>query len=209
MIQQKWKKVNFYNSALKPLPRLPYRSKQLSLWDVLIFATFGTSRSTRKCHRFHFWLSQIEGNWWEKTTRHPLQLPVHPPTPPKHLWTLQNTLRHHKHIPQSTTNSFDFYKALVRQSKRHLSCQEMSGGTLWEMRVSEDVCWVSGIFVSVKAMSGLSWECLEISEGDWGVSSLEVVEGEGGLKGVSGCIFPSVSFNFGKSQMRSWHFLVD
>ena len=93
-----------------------------------------------------------------------------PSNTPKHLWTLQNTLRHHKHIPQSTTNSFDFYKALVRQSKRHLSCQEMSGGTLWEMRVSEDVCWVSGIFVSVKAMSGLSWECLEISEGVWGVS---------------------------------------
>ena len=44
-------------------------------------------------------------------------------------------------------------------------------------------------FGDVKDMPGVSWECLGISEGGWGVSSLEVVEGEGGLKGVSGSIW--------------------
>ena len=45
---------------------------------------------------------------------------------------------------------------------------------------------------------GSVWRYLRMAGG-----CLEVVEGEGGLKGVSGSIFPSVSFNFGKSQMRS------
>ena len=44
-------------------------------------------------------------------------------------------------------------------------------------------------FGDVKDMPGVSWECLEISEGDWGVSSLEVVEGEGGLKGCLAAFF--------------------
>ena len=167
MIHWNWNKVNFYNSALKHLSRLPNRSKQPSYWDILIFATFGTSRSTWKCHGFHLWLSQIEGNLWEKTTSHPFQPPVHPPTPPKHLLALQNTLRHPKHIPLSARNSLDFYKALNRQSERHLSCQGMSGGTLWEMRVSEDVCWVSGRFVSVYSCL---WQCQGYVRGVMGVS---------------------------------------
>ena len=54
MIQQKWNKVNFYNSALKPLPRLPNRSKRPQLWDILIFETSRTSRSTGKFQGTHF-----------------------------------------------------------------------------------------------------------------------------------------------------------
>ena len=58
-------------------------------------------------------------------------------------------------------------KAFVRQSERHLSCQGMCGGTLGEMRVSEDVCWVSGMFVGVY---GCIWQCLGYIRGDRGVS---------------------------------------
>ena len=70
----------------------------------------------------------------------------------------------------STKRSLDS----LTQTERHLSCQGMPGGTLWEMRVSEDVCWVSGMFVSVyvclwqyqgyvrgvMGVSGDIWGCL-------------------------------------------------
>ena len=70
MIHWNWNKVNFYNSALKPLSRLPNRSKLKTtlLRGIFIVETFVTSRFTRKWHGFHLWLSKIEGNWWEKLT---------------------------------------------------------------------------------------------------------------------------------------------
>ena len=49
MIQQNCNKVNSYNSAPKPLPRLPNRSKWPYPWDILIYETPGTARSTGKC----------------------------------------------------------------------------------------------------------------------------------------------------------------
>ena len=70
--------------------------------------------------------------------------------------TPSNTLKHRKPppstpntLPCSPRKSLDCSQALVRQSGRHLSCQVMSEGNLGEMRVSGDVCWVSGMFVSV------------------------------------------------------------
>ena len=41
-------KINYSNSALKPLPRLPNVPKVAYVWDILIFQAFGTSRSTGK-----------------------------------------------------------------------------------------------------------------------------------------------------------------
>ena len=41
-------KVNYSNSALKPLPNLPNVPKAAYVWDNLIFQAFGTSRSTGK-----------------------------------------------------------------------------------------------------------------------------------------------------------------
>ena len=167
VIHWNWNKVNFYIQLWNLSQGFPIGQNNSHIGTFWYLRHFGTSRSSKKCHGFHLWLSQIEGNWWEKTTRHPFQPPVHPPTPPKHLWTLQNTLRDPKHIPLSARNSLDFYKALVIQSERHLSGQGMSGGTLWEMRVSEDVCWVSGVFVSVY---GCIWQCQGYVRGVMGVS---------------------------------------
>ena len=198
MIHWNWNKVNFYNSALKPLPRLPYRSKQLSLWDILIFATFGTSRSTRKCHVFHLWLSQIEGNWWEKTTRHPFQPPIHPPTPPKHLWTLQNTLRDPKHIPLSARNSLDFYKALVRQSDTDWEAFELSRYA-WRDSVRYEgvrrcLLSVSNVCECLRLSLAISRICQGCDGSVWDICGC--LEGVEGWRGPEGGVWLHFSFSF-------------
>ena len=111
MIQQNCNKVNSYNSALKPLPRLPNRSKWPYLWDILIYETSGPSRSTGKRQGSHLCLPKFEGNWREKSTRHPPQPPLHTTTPPRHPQTSPDIpispLTYHKHCqmqPSTFTN---------------------------------------------------------------------------------------------------------
>ena len=58
-------------------------------------------------------------------------------------------------------------------------------------------------FGNVEDMSEVLWECLGISKGVLGK-----LEGVGGLRGVSGSHFPSISFNFRKSQMGSLTFSI-
>ena len=78
----------------------------------------------------------------------------------------------------------------------------MSEGNLGEMRVSEDVFWVSGMLVSVY---GCLWKCLGYVRGDMGVfgdvmGCLEVSRGSRkvGLGAGGGCLvvfslkFPSI-----------------
>ena len=155
----------------------------------------------------------IDGNWVENTPHIPLIAWIHPPTPPKHTWTLQNSPRHTKHAHMSPMKSLSHFQALIRESERHIVCQGpwqgMSGGTLGEMRVLDDVCWVSGMSVSVW---GCLWQCLGFVKGDMWVCGYiwGCLGGVGGCKGDSGrCLVvfsPSISFNFEKSQMRSLTF---
>ena len=127
---------------------------------------------------------------------------------------LQNTLWHPKHSPLSSRNSLDYSKALVRQSEGHLSCQRMSGETLGEMRVSKDVCWVSGMF---KSLCSCLWQCLGYVMGDiwvygdiWGclgvsMRSWRVKVGWGGCLVVFPLQFPSI---LGSHKLDPWHFAV-
>ena len=144
----------------------------------------------------------------------PPSAPLHLQITPKHHWKPQNTLRHLKHIPLSPRNSLGHSQALFRQSERHLSCQRKSGGTLGEMRVSEDVFWVSGMLVSVY---GCLWKCLGYVRGDMGVSgdfkgcgvraSWEVLGGpQGGCLVVFSLKFPSI---LESHKWYPWHFPVD
>ena len=57
----------------------------------------------------------------------PLKAQIHPPTPQKHPWTLQNSPRHPEHAHISPRKSLSYFQALIRQSERHLVCQGMSG----------------------------------------------------------------------------------
>ena len=56
-------------------------------------------------------------------------------------------------------------------------------------------------FGNVLDMSEVMCQCLGISKGAWGA-----LEGVGGLRGMSGSLFSSMSINFQKSQMESLTF---
>ena len=87
-------------------------------------------------------------------------------TPKTHLETQKHPQapQTHPHDPQE---QIDYSKTLVRHSERHLGCQGMSGRTLGEMRVSDHVCCMSGMLLSV-------WGCygnvLGYVRGGFGVS---------------------------------------
>ena len=126
--------------------------------------------------------------WWGLGRKHSqmtLKARIHPPTPPKHPWKLKKHPQAPQTHPMTPRNSFDYSKTLVRHSERHLGCQGMSGRTLGEMRVSDHVCCMSGMLVSV-------WGCygyvLGYVRGGFGVSGdiwgcLGVLEGVRGARG--------------------------
>ena len=61
MIIWNCQKVNYSNSALKPLPRLPNVPKVAyvwPIWDILIFQAFGTIRFTGVSHGAYLQLEQ-------------------------------------------------------------------------------------------------------------------------------------------------------
>ena len=131
-----------------------------------------------------------------------------PKTPLKHFKTPPGTPNTLTSLPEK----LEYFQALIRQFARHLVCQGMSGRTLGEMRVSDDVCWGSGMFVSVW---GCLWQCLGYAKGDMGVFGdiWGSLGGVGGCKGGSGRCpvvfplqFPPNSSNFRKSHMRSLTF---
>ena len=101
MIIWNWNKVNSYISALKPLPRVPNRSKWPWCWDILIFETSGTSTSFGKCQWFYKCTIYIDEIWVESTTRYLWKHRFTPQHPPKHPKTIKITLRHPRHIPCS------------------------------------------------------------------------------------------------------------
>ena len=142
----------------------------------------------------------------------PPSAPLHLQITPKHHWKPQNTLRHLKYIPLSPRNSLGHSQALFRQSERHLSCQRKSGGTLGEMRVSEDVFWVSGMLVSVY---GCLWKCLGYVRGDMGVSRdiwgclWEVGGPTGGWEGCLAVFSLHLPSILGSHRLDSWHLPVD
>ena len=152
MIVWNWNKVNSYISALKPLPELPNSSKWPQLWDILIFETSGTFRSSGKWQCFNKCTVDIGGNWVENAPRYLS----------KQGYTrqhFQNTPAHFK-TPPGTPNTLTSLPGKALDTAKHSSdslqgiwfvnlTQGMSGRTLGEMRVSDDVCWVSGMFVSV------------------------------------------------------------
>ena len=63
MIIWNCQKVNYSNSALKPLPRLPKVPKVAYVWDILIFQAFGTIRFTGASHRAYLQLENIGQHW--------------------------------------------------------------------------------------------------------------------------------------------------
>ena len=147
--------------------------------------TSGTLTSFGKCQCFYRCTMYIDGNWVENTPRwlsQPVYTLQHPQNTPGNS---KNTPRLPKHTPMTPRNSFDYSKTLVRHSERHLGCQGMSGRTLGEMRVSDHVCCMSGMLLSV-------WGCygnvLGYVRGDFGVSGdiwgcLWVLEGVRGARG--------------------------
>ena len=129
-------------------------------------------------------------------------------TPKTPLDTSKHPQTHQTH-PPVPRNNLDYSQALIRQFERHLVCQGMSGRTLRVMRVSDAVCWMSGLFVSVK---GCLWQCLGYVKGDMGVCGdiWGSLGGVGGCKGAQDGVwlsfplqFPPNSSNFRKSHMRS------
>ena len=122
-------------------------------------------------------------NWREKTIRHPPQPPVHPLTPP-------NTPGHFK-TPQAPQNHSSVSTRTLLTSAKHLSdvlsCQGVSEGCQERLRVST-----------------AGFGMLRICQRCYG-SVLGKLEGVGGLRG---CHFPSISFNFRKSQMGSGTFSI-
>ena len=155
---------------------------------------------------------EIGGNWLENAPRYlskHIYTRQHSQNTP---WTLQSTPRHPKHPHKSPRKSLGYFQSLVRQFARHLVCQGMSGRTLRVMRVSDAVCWMSGLFVSVK---GCLWQCLGYVKGDMGVCGdiWGSLGGVGGCKGAQDGVwlsfplqFPPNSSNFRKSHMRSLTF---
>ena len=144
-----WNKVNSHISALKPLSRVPNRSKWPWCWDILIFETSGTSTSFGKCQRFYRCTIYIDDIWVESSTRYFWKHRYTPPTPPK---TPQDN-KNHPQAPQThplfPKNSVDYSQAFIKHSERHLSRQGMSEKTLGEGNLSEGACWVSEMFVIV------------------------------------------------------------
>ena len=210
MIHWNWNKVNFYNSALKHLSRLPIPIGQNNphigtFWYLQHLGPLGLLENVTDFICDFLKLKEIYG---KRLLAIPFSLPYtlqHP----------QNTSLHYK-TPSGTQNTSPCPPGTALTSTKRSSdslrgiwvvkgcleglcekwgCQKMSVEC-------QDGLWVStAAFGNVKDMSGVLWECLEISECVWGVS-----RGSWRVKGVSDSIFPSVSFNFGKSQIRSLTF---
>jgi len=135
-------------------------------------------------------------------------------TPKTPLDTSKHPQTHQTH-PPVPRNNLDYSQVLIRQFARHLVCQGVSGRTLRVMRVSDAVCWKSGLFVSVK---GCLWQCLGYVKGDMGVCGdiWGSLGGVGGCKGPQNCVWLTFPFNFlqippilGSRIWDPWHFPVD
>ena len=149
MIIWNWNKVNSYISALKPLPRVPNRSKWPWCWDILIFETSGTSTSFGKCQWFYKCTIYIDEIWVESTTRYLWKHGYTLQQPPKHPKTIKNHPQAPQTHPLFPRNSVDYSQALMKHSERHSSCQGMSEKTLGGGNRSEGACWVSEMSVIV------------------------------------------------------------
>ena len=143
-------KVNFYNSALKPLPRLPNRSKRPQLWDILIFETYRTSGSTGKFQGS----PKIGGNWRETTTRHPPIPPRHPldtlrypPTLPYHAWYILDIAKCSRRHSQTflTLNRHLLTPSFLPESLRTSLDNSNASQTAWQVLASSQGCsWGAG-----------------------------------------------------------------
>ena len=149
MIIWNWNKVNSYISALKPLPRVPNRSKWPWCWDILIFETSGTSMSFGKCQWFYKCTIYIDEIWVESTTRYLWKHGYTLQQPPKHPKTIKNHPQAPQTHPLFPRNSVDYSQALMKHSESHSSCQGMSEKTLGGGNRSEGACWVSEMSVIV------------------------------------------------------------
>ena len=191
--------VNACNLALKPLPWLPIRSKCPYLWDILIFETSGTFRSTEKCQCFYKCTMEIDGNWVENNPRYlsqnawTLQYPQnthgHSKTPPR---TLSVTREQPWLLPSTVWERFGLSRDVRENSD--VRCQMMSVGCpkcLWLSRAT---------FGNVKDMKWVVWESLGISEGTLVPGCPGVPRGVGGCKGAQGGVRQYVPFNFRQFQ---------
>ena len=137
------------SEALKPLPRVPNRSKWPWCWDILIFETSGTSTSFGKCQWFYKCTIYIDEIWVESTTRYLWKHGYTLQQPPKHPKTIKNHPQAPQTHPLFPRNSVDYSQALMKHSERHSSCQGMSEKTLGGGNRSEGACWVSEMSVIV------------------------------------------------------------
>ena len=152
MIIWNWNKVNSYISALKPLPRVPKRSKWPWCWDILIFETSGTSTSFGKCQWFYKCTIYIDEIWVESTTRYLW----------KHGYTLQQPPKHPKTIKKPPPGTPD--TPPVPQEQRWLLPNTHE--TFWEaFKLSRDVRENSGRRKSVRRCLLSVWnvcDCLTL-----------------------------------------------
>ena len=153
-------------------------------------------------------LKANEGKGLPDTPLSPPYVFQHPETP----LSQQTTPGHPKQPTLSPQGVPWLLPALVRESERHLSCQLISEGNLGEMRVSEDACWVSGMFVSVFSCL---WQCLGYVRGDMGLSRDiwgclgEVGGTTGGWDGYLAVFSLHLPSILGGHRLDSWHFPVD
>ena len=201
MIIWNWNKVNSYISALKPLPRVPNRSKWPWCWDILIFETSGTSTSFGKCQWFYKCTIYIDEIWVESTTRYLWKHGYTLQQPPKHPKTIKTTPRHPRHTPCSPGTALTTPKHswnILRGIQVVKGCQRK----LWEEEIGQKVpveclkcLWLSNAALGkFYGISRVLYESLGISG-----AVLRVLDGVGRLRRVSGTIFPSISLNFRKS----------
>ena len=147
------------------------------IWDIWDLQVFWKMSVLLLVHR---------GNWWElsrKCSQIPLKAWIHPPTLPKHPWTLQNTPRHPKHPHKSPRKSLGYCQALIRQFARHLVCQldsrdvrEDSGrneGVRWCLLSVRNVCKCLGLPLAMSRICqgwhGSVGGYLRVSRGCWRV----------------------------------------
>ena len=196
MIIWNWNKVNSYISALKPLPRVPNRSKWPWCWDILIFETSGTSTSFGKCQWFYKCTIYIDEIWVESTTRYLWKHGYTLQQPPKHPKTIKNHPQAPQTHPLFPRNSVDYSQALMKHSERHSSCQGMSEKNLWEEEIGQKVpveclkcLWLSNAALGkFYGISRVLYESLGISGG-----VLRVLDSVGEAQEDVCCYFP---FNF-------------
>ena len=186
------------SEALKPLPRVPNRSKWPWCWDILIFETSETSRSIGECQGYYLWLPKIEGNWKEYTTRHPPEPLLHLPTPQDTLRYPQTLRNHPWHILRHCHSSPWHSQASLTFNRHDLTLSfppESSLTSLDNPNASQNV-W--RVFWSSQSCSWGSWGVFGVPGGVFWVSRgvLGVLEGVSGLweshLGVFSTQFPSI-----------------